>query len=501
MSRFIFLLAFLPLALNPVGLGFAAPERLIINGHEVQLEHPLLALEGEAVAGAAGAEEEKGKGLLAPLEELSPYLGAELRREDRGYILRFGLGEEARLPQAGLHLQAGVSYFPLEELAGLLGARSLLFPDSVYLFVPRSELVSLSYSSAEGVVRLRFSRLAPLELASKGRTIEARFFNAVLGIAPRTSRFSQGMVKELELLSERAGQVQLRLELSRAGRAELRAGFSSGGYELELRLAPDGGDGSSGPGPGPNPSPSLPILKLKRAEQLRLKPWLSYHYELRETPAGPVRIYYLLVEDYQAHARLRVALPQAGLGGLERLERMVAAQGGLCGINANFFDPVSNRPIGLLIKEGALLLPPYGHRAALGIDLFGKAVIFEEAQPPLIPLREAVTGGPRLLKDGRVVLDPKREGFSEAFIQGRAARSAIGLGAEGELIMLIAIKDRGSAGLTLEELALLLQGLGAVEALALDGGSSASLVFRRGKDLRAIGGREIAVGLVLIPTR
>jgi hypothetical protein len=121
MSRFIFLLAFLPLALNPVGLGFAAPERLIINGHEVQLEHPLLALEGEAVAGAAGAEEEKGKGLLAPLEELSPYLGAELRREDRGYILRFGLGEEARLPQAGLHLQAGVSYFPLEELAGAPG--------------------------------------------------------------------------------------------------------------------------------------------------------------------------------------------------------------------------------------------------------------------------------------------------------------------------------------------------------------------------------------------
>lgn len=469
------ILLFLPFALAPAGLGLAALPRLVINGNEVRLEHGLM--EGQ-------------EGLLAPLEELVPHLGAELRREGQSYTLRFGLGEEAHLPRSKLYLQGSVSYVPLEELARLLGARLLLFPDSAYIFVPRSELRALSYSHAEGAIRLGLSRLAPLELASKGRTVELRFFNSVLGIAPRASRFSQGMVEELELFVEKANQVVLRVELRRAGRAELRASFSGEGYQVELRINPEAARSGQS---------KLPLLELKRAERVRLSPWLSYHSELRETPAGPVRIYYLLVADYQAHARLRVALPPSGLGGLARLETMVAAQGGLGGINANFFDPLSNKPIGLLIHDGAVLSPPYGRRAALGVDLFGRAMIFEESKPPLIPLREAVTGGPLLLKEGKVVLDPQREGFSEAFAQARAARSAVGLGAEGELILLVATKNQGSAGLTLAELALLLQGLGAVEALALDGGSSASLAFRRGKDLRAIGGREIAVGLVLIP--
>ncbi len=469
--RASFILLFLLVALAPAAAALATT-RLVINGHhEVRLEHELR--EGEA----------GGLGPLAPLEELAPYLGIELRRGDQGYTLRFGSGKEARLPQADLHLVGEVSYVPLAELAGLLGAGLISFPDSTYLFVPRSELSSLSYAYADGAIRLRFSQLAPLELLSRGRMIEARFFNSVLGIAPRTSRFSQGAVEELELLSEGADLVVLRLTLRRAGRAELRTGFSAEGYyQVELRIIPEEG---------------LPLLK--RPEQVRLTLWLSYHFELRQTPVGPVRIYYLLVEDYQAHARLRVAIPRDGLGRLERLEKMVAAKGGLGGINANFFDPLSNKPIGLLIHDGTVLSPPYGQRAALGIDLFGRAVIFEEARPPLIPLREAVTGGPLLLKEGKIALDPRREGFSEAFFQARAARSAIGLLAEGDLIMLIATKDQGSTGLTLEELALLLQDLGAVEALALDGGSSSSLVFKRGKDLRAIGSREIAVGLVLIP--
>ncbi|MGQ9477166.1 MAG: phosphodiester glycosidase family protein [Candidatus Bipolaricaulia bacterium] len=485
------LLLFLLVALAAPTTALADTVRLVINGQEVRLEHELLEVEAGAGAGARA-------GLLAPLLELAPYLGIELRREDQGYILCFGSGEEARLPQASLHLVAGVSYAPLAELAGLLGARLISFPDSTYLFVPRSELSSLSYAHAEGVIRLRFSRLAPLALASRGRTIEARFFNSVLGIAPRTSRFFQGAVEELELLSAAgADLVVLRLTLRRAGQAELKAGFSAeGSYQVELRIIPEEGPKSPNPGPA---GLFLPLPLLKRPEQVRLTPWLSYHLELRQTPAGPVQIYYLLVKDYQAHARLRVAIPRDGLGKLERLEKMVAAQGGLGGINANFFDPRSLRPIGLLIQDGTVLSPPYGRRAALGVDLFGKAVIFEEGQPPLIPLREAVTGGPLLLKEGKIALDPKKEGFSEAFLQARAARSAIGLLAEGDLIMLIAIQNQGSVGLTLEELALLLQGLGAVEALALDGGSSSSLVFRRGKDLRAIGGREIAVGLVLIP--
>ncbi|MBD1851250.1 phosphodiester glycosidase family protein [Leptolyngbya sp. FACHB-711] len=84
-------------------------------------------------------------------------------------------------------------------------------------------------------------------------------------------------------------------------------------------------------------------------------------------------------------------------------------------------------------------------------------------------------GGPVLMLDGQIVLNPTAEQFSTAFIQQAASRSVIATTGAGKL-MLITVHNRiGGAGPTLAETAQITQQLGAMNALNLDGGSSTSL--------------------------
>ncbi len=83
--------------------------------------------------------------------------------------------------------------------------------------------------------------------------------------------------------------------------------------------------------------------------------------------------------------------------------------------------------------------------------------------------------GPLLLQNRQIVLDAKGEQFSNAFIVQKAVRSAICKTTTGNL-MFAAVHNRvGGAGPTLAEHAQLMQQMGCVDALNLDGGSSTSL--------------------------
>ncbi|MEL6502679.1 MAG: phosphodiester glycosidase family protein, partial [Cyanobacteria bacterium J06623_1] len=83
--------------------------------------------------------------------------------------------------------------------------------------------------------------------------------------------------------------------------------------------------------------------------------------------------------------------------------------------------------------------------------------------------------GPLLLKDNQIVLDAQAEKFSKAFADQKAIRSAICTTSTGKLII-AAVHDRaGGKGPSLPEHAQLMQRLGCVNALNLDGGSSTSL--------------------------
>ena len=84
-------------------------------------------------------------------------------------------------------------------------------------------------------------------------------------------------------------------------------------------------------------------------------------------------------------------------------------------------------------------------------------------------------GGPVLVQNGQIFLDAKAERFSDAYVKQTAIRSAVGITAAGNLLI-VAIHNRaGGSGPTFAEIARIMQQMGAIDALNLDGGSSTSL--------------------------
>jgi Phosphodiester glycosidase len=88
---------------------------------------------------------------------------------------------------------------------------------------------------------------------------------------------------------------------------------------------------------------------------------------------------------------------------------------------------------------------------------------------------QIMAAGPWLVQAGKVVLDAKSENFSANFSKEAAVRSAIGSTATGKILLVTVHPHPGGKGPTLAEMAQLIQQMGAVDALNLDGGSSTSL--------------------------
>jgi len=86
-----------------------------------------------------------------------------------------------------------------------------------------------------------------------------------------------------------------------------------------------------------------------------------------------------------------------------------------------------------------------------------------------------IGAGPLLLQNRQIVLDAKAEKFRDDFITEAAIRSAVGTTANGTLIIASVRQRVGGPGPNLVEVAQIMQVMGAVDALNLDGGSSTSL--------------------------
>jgi hypothetical protein len=83
--------------------------------------------------------------------------------------------------------------------------------------------------------------------------------------------------------------------------------------------------------------------------------------------------------------------------------------------------------------------------------------------------------GPLLLQNRQIVLDAKAETFQDAFISESAIRTAIGTTPSGTIVIAAVHNRAGGLGPTLTEIAQIMQQMGIVNALNLDGGSSTSL--------------------------
>lgn len=114
-------------------------------------------------------------------------------------------------------------------------------------------------------------------------------------------------------------------------------------------------------------------------------------------------------------------------------------------------------------------------------------------------MKHAIGGGPWLVKDGRPFVDLHAQHFGARSLGYREPRSAVGVLPDGKLL-LVAVdgrQPRVSVGMTLDELARLMQRLGCVQAMNLDGGSSTQMAVN-GKIINAPSAGQIGVSNSLI---
>ena len=103
----------------------------------------------------------------------------------------------------------------------------------------------------------------------------------------------------------------------------------------------------------------------------------------------------------------------------------------------------------------------------------------ESFGPELDAASTIVGAGPELLRDGRINVTAVQEQFPADIAKGRAPRTALGIKADGRiLLMVIDGRQSHSIGTTLTETAQLLQKFGAVNAFNLDGGGSSEMVLQ-----------------------
>lgn len=126
---------------------------------------------------------------------------------------------------------------------------------------------------------------------------------------------------------------------------------------------------------------------------------------------------------------------------------------------------------------------------------------WKTTNPDWSSVKEAISGGPYLIKNGQIYIDQKEQNFKFTKKDSFAPRTAIGIDYDKKLY-LIALDGRNhgySVGLTLQELAELLMKLNLKDVINLDGGGSTTLVVD-GKVVNSLSERherKISNGLLI----
>ncbi|MCL2513192.1 MAG: phosphodiester glycosidase family protein [Oscillospiraceae bacterium] len=172
----------------------------------------------------------------------------------------------------------------------------------------------------------------------------------------------------------------------------------------------------------------------------------------------------------------RVGLVCAAESGGEILEDIISSKGASGGINAGGYSDEKARgvPCGVVIFEGNTVNACKGKRHMLGgMDESGKFIVgtFDDAEIAEKNFKWALEFGPILIVNG------KKTDITN-FSGGLAPRTAIGQTGAGEILLLVVDgRQKSSIGATYADIQKILHSNGAENAIALDGGSSASIVY------------------------
>ena len=204
--------------------------------------------------------------------------------------------------------------------------------------------------------------------------------------------------------------------------------------------------------------------------------------------------------------------PQPIYGGIpdetiaQTTRQFLDQQGGQLAINASFFAAIHSggwtNDLGLAVSNGDAYSPWESYffsndttfTSALNITSDHQASIITaptsrptgfETNPPGVPLYNTVTGSHRLLSGGaNVAPSPGADAVTQL-----QPRTAVGVTGDNKLLLMtVDGRQPGfSEGVTLVELANLLAGYGAVNAINLDGGGSSTMAFNYYGDINSTG--------------
>ncbi len=255
----------------------------------------------------------------------------------------------------------------------------------------------------------------------------------------------------------------------------------------------------------------------------------------------PLRAWYVRIQESRPEITTHVVMSDDKADNRETVSSFGSDPGVCVAINGGYFN-MSVTPArhgGLLVSNGVLLEPAtsgvtrdsvryQAARAAIGFvdDAVEIAwvttlerTVYAWSEPPAhrpgIPadsldyraatewvVTDALSAGPALLKDGSINITADEEVFFGSSIPDVHPRSAAGLTSDGALILMVVDgRQDVSRGVYLEELAMLMRGVGAVDALNLDGGGSSALVVDGALLNRPTGGvseREVMSAIVTV---
>lgn len=187
--------------------------------------------------------------------------------------------------------------------------------------------------------------------------------------------------------------------------------------------------------------------------------------------------------------------------GRKTVQALAIENNAIAGINGGFFN-VDGSPSGNLKIQNRWYGDVKKYRATIGWSHGGKEALIDKIkiqkrknrnQPEIMPFfhpetkkawqqfENMVSGIPLLINNHKMVIFHYGEKFGQKFALERHARTAVGLLSNGHWIFAVVEKSEasGSPGMTIKEIASVMEKAGAKTALNLDGGGSSTLYIDR----------------------
>lgn len=192
----------------------------------------------------------------------------------------------------------------------------------------------------------------------------------------------------------------------------------------------------------------------------------------------PVRLIYANLNDPEV--RVSIVSPER-IGRAESVWSLLARSRPTAAVCGTYFSKTTRIPVGDIVIEGERV-----HFGGVGTAMcitWDNQVKF--VRPPMHrsvdwSAYQCVLGaGPRLLQKGKISLYPPGEGFRDPRVYSAAPRTAVGITKHNKLIMAVTTKP-----VRLRTMAEIMKKLGAVESIAMDGGSSTCFYYRKDLSLQ-----------------